>query len=123
MLDNYSRTGSDGFPVKLPLGACSPLFSMLVSHYVKMAENSYLLLGITWLTTTGLAFAPLVMVLLARISRLLGTGRQRDVNEYVGYLRTAVWQVSIVLGGVRPRFSPDRWCYGGWGHLACRPFR
>jgi O-antigen/teichoic acid export membrane protein len=37
------------------------------------------------------------MVLLARISRLLGTGRRRDVNEYVGYLRTAVWQVSLVL--------------------------
>ena len=84
-------------PGEIAVGGLLTLGPMLVSHYVKMAENSYLLLGITWLTTTGLAFAPLGMVLLARISRLLGTGRQRDVNEYVGYLRTAVWQVSLVL--------------------------
>jgi O-antigen/teichoic acid export membrane protein len=84
-------------PGEIAVGGLLTLGPMLLSHYVKMTENSYLLLGITCLTTTGIAFAPVGMVLLARISRLLGSGRHRDVNEYVGYLRTAVWQVSLVL--------------------------
>jgi len=82
-------------PGEIALGGLLALGPMLVSHYANMAQNSYLLLGITCLTMASLAFAPVSMVLLARISRLLATGRQEDVKEYVGHMRSAVLQLSL----------------------------
>jgi len=84
-------------PGDIAVGGLLALGPMVVSHYVNIAQNSYLLLGITCLTMTGVAFGPLSMVLLARISRLLATGRHADVNEYIGHLRSAVLQLSLVL--------------------------
>ncbi len=89
-------------PGEIAFGALLAVGPMLVSHYADMAQNSYLLLGITCLTMASLAFAPLSMVLLARISRLLATGRQEEVKEYVGHMRSAVLQLSLgmVVQGV-----------------------
>jgi len=84
-------------PGDLAMGGLLALGPVLASHYVQVAQNSYLLLGITCLTLTGAMFAPLGTVLLARISRLLGTGRHEDVNEYVSHLRSAVTQLSLIL--------------------------
>jgi len=84
-------------PGEIAFGGLLAVGPMLVSHYADMAQNSYLLLGITCLTMASLAFAPVSMVLLARISRLLATGRQEDVKEYVGHMRSAVLQLSLVL--------------------------
>jgi len=89
--------GAARVPGDIAFGGLLTLGPMLAAHYVNIAENSYLLLGITSLTMTGVAFAPMGMVLLARISRLLGAGRGRDVNEIVGYLHSAVLQVSLIL--------------------------
>jgi O-antigen/teichoic acid export membrane protein len=83
-------------PGDIAVGGLLALGPMLVSHYVNMTQNSYLLLGITCLTMAGIAFAPVGIVLLARISRLLGAGRYGDVNEYVGHLRSAALQLSLV---------------------------
>jgi O-antigen/teichoic acid export membrane protein len=91
------RYGVPRVPGDLAVGGLLTLGPMLVSHYVNIAQDSYLLLGITCLTMTGLAFAPVGMVLLARISRLLAAGRDHDVREYVGHLRSAVSQLSLVL--------------------------
>jgi O-antigen/teichoic acid export membrane protein len=84
-------------PGEIAVGGLLALGPVLVSHYVNIAQNSYLLLGITCMTMAGFAFAPVGIVLLAKISRLLGTGRHRDVNEYVGHLRSAVLQISLVV--------------------------
>jgi O-antigen/teichoic acid export membrane protein len=70
---------------------------VLASHYVNMTQNSYLLLGITCLSMAGIAFSPVGIVLLARISHLLGAGRVGAVNEYVGHMRSAVLQLSFVV--------------------------
>jgi O-antigen/teichoic acid export membrane protein len=91
------RYGIGRVPGDIALGGLLSLGPMLASHYVNMAQDSYLLLGITCLTMAGLAFAPAGMVLLARISRLLGTGRHEDVKVYVGHLRSAVLQISLFL--------------------------
>jgi O-antigen/teichoic acid export membrane protein len=84
-------------PGDVAAGGLLALGPMVVSHYANMAEDSYLLLGTTCMAMAGVAIAPVSMVLLARISRLLGAGRHRDVSEYVGHLQSAVWQVSLVL--------------------------
>jgi UDP-2-acetamido-2-deoxy-ribo-hexuluronate aminotransferase len=84
-------------PGEIAFGGLLAVGPMLVSHYADMAQNSYLLLGITCLTMASLAFAPMSMVLLARISRLLAAGRREDLNEYVGHLRSAVLQLSLVV--------------------------
>ena len=84
-------------PGDIAIGALLALGPLLVSHYVSMTQNSCLLLGITCLTMAGIAFAPVGIVLLARVSRLLGAGRYGDVNEYVAHLRSAVLQLSIVV--------------------------
>jgi len=89
--------GIGRIPGDLAMGGLLALGPLLASHYVSVAQDSYLLLGITCLTMTGVAFAPLSTVLLARISRLLGTGRYTDVNECVGHLRSIVLQVSLLL--------------------------
>jgi O-antigen/teichoic acid export membrane protein len=82
-------------PGEIAGGGLLVLGPVVVSHYVNVAEDSYLLLGITCLSMAGLAFAPIGMVLLARISRLLATGRHQDVGKFVGHLRSAVWQISV----------------------------
>ena len=89
--------GIGRIPGDLAMGGLLAVGPMLASHYVGVAQNSYLLLGITCMMMAGVAFAPLSTVLLARISRLLGTGRRTDVNEYLGHLRSAVWQLSLLL--------------------------
>jgi len=84
-------------PGDFAMGGLLTLGPVLASHYVNMTENSYLLLGITCLSMAGVAFSPVGIVLLARISHLLGAGRVGDVNEYVGHMRSAVLQLSLVL--------------------------
>ena len=84
-------------PGDIAVGALLAVGPVLASHYVNITQNSYLLLGITCLTMAGIAFSPVGIVLLARISRLLGAGRHGDVNEYVGHLRSAVLQVSLIV--------------------------
>jgi len=78
-------------------GALLALGPVLVSHYTSMDQLSYLLLGITCLSMTSMAFWPVGMLLLAKVSRLLGEGRVEDVEQYVGHLRAAVLQLSTVL--------------------------
>lgn len=84
-------------PGDLAVGGLLAVGPMLVSHYASIEQLSYLLLGGTCLTMAGMAFSPLGIVLLAKISRLLGAGRLQEVNEYIGHLRSAVLQVSIVV--------------------------
>jgi O-antigen/teichoic acid export membrane protein len=82
-------------PGEIAGGGLLALGPVVVSHYVSIADDAHLLLGITCLSMAGLAFAPVGMVLLARISRLLATGRHQDVDKFVGHLRSAAWQISV----------------------------
>jgi hypothetical protein len=83
-------------PGDIACGALLTLGPMLVSHYASMEQLSYMLLGITCLSMTGLAFWPVVMLLLAKVSKLLGEGRLGDVKVYVQHLRSAVLQLSVL---------------------------
>jgi O-antigen/teichoic acid export membrane protein len=62
-----------------------------------MEQLSYMLLGITCLSMTCLAFWPVVMMLLAKVSKLLASGRSEDVKVYVQHLRSAVLQLSVLV--------------------------
>ena len=84
-------------PGEFAMGGLLTLGPVLASHYVNMTQNSYLLLGITCLSMAGVAFSPVGIVLLARISHLLGAGKLLAVNEYVGHMRSAVLQISLVV--------------------------
>jgi O-antigen/teichoic acid export membrane protein len=83
-------------PGDIACGALLTLGPMLVSHYASMEQLSYMLLGITCLSMTGLAFWPVVMLLLAKVSKLLGEERLDDVKVYVQHLRSAVLQLSVL---------------------------
>ncbi|MFZ1086551.1 MAG: hypothetical protein WAN35_16425 [Terracidiphilus sp.] len=83
-------------PGDIASGALLTLGPVMVAHYTSMEQLSYLLLGITCLNLTSLAFWPVVMMLLAKVSKMLGEGRLEDVREYVQYLRSAVMQLSIL---------------------------
>jgi len=83
-------------PGDIAAGALLTAGPILVAHYTSMGQLSYLLLGITCLSMTGLAFWPVVMMLLARVSKMLGAGRIEDVKQYVQHLRSAVFQLSAL---------------------------
>jgi len=83
-------------PGDIASGALLALGPVMVAHYTSMEQLSYLLLGITCLNMTGLAFWPVVMMLLAKVSKMVGEGRLEDVREYVQYLRSAVMQLSVL---------------------------
>ncbi len=84
-------------PGEIAIGGLLALGPVIVSHYVNIAQTSHLLLGITCLILASNIFTPLGVVLLARISRLLGEGRFEDVKEFVGHLVSAVLHVSLVV--------------------------
>ena len=89
--------GSARVPGDIADGALLALGPVLVAHYTTMDRVSYLLLGITCLSMTSLAFWPVVMMLLAKVSQMLGAGRLDDVTEYVRHLRSAVLQLSTLV--------------------------
>ena len=83
-------------PGDIASGALLTLGPVMVAHYASMEQLSYLLLGITCLNMTGLAFWPVVMMLLAKVSKMLGEGRFEEVKEYIQHLRSAVMQLSAL---------------------------
>jgi O-antigen/teichoic acid export membrane protein len=84
-------------PGDIANGALLALGPILLSHYTSLDQLSYLLLGITCLTMTSMAFWPVMMMLLAKVSHLLGAGRTEDVKEYIQHLRSAVLQISFLM--------------------------
>jgi O-antigen/teichoic acid export membrane protein len=91
------RFGSVRVPADIASGALLSMGPVLVTHYTGMEQLSYMLLGITCLSMTGLAFWPVVMMLLAKVSNLLASGRSDDVKVYVQHLRSAVLQLSVLV--------------------------
>jgi len=91
------RYGVVRVPGDIANGALLALGPVMVSHCASVEQLSYLLLGITCLGITSLAFWPVVMMLLAKISKMLGMGRTEDVIIYVQHLRSAVVQLSVLV--------------------------
>lgn len=100
------RYGIVRVPGDLADGALLALGPVLITHRTNMAEVSFLLLGTTCLTMTSLAFWPVVMMLLAKVSSLLGAGRMEDVRGYVQHLRSAVVQISCLVMTQALIFAP-----------------
>ena len=88
--------GVSRVPGDLAIGAFLTVGPIFVTHYTDKTDLSYLLLGTTFLTTAGYCLNPLTLVLLAKISQLMAGDRQEDVRNYVGHLRSAVVQISLV---------------------------
>lgn len=101
-------------PGDIAAGALLAAGPILAAHYTSMGQLSYLLLGITCLSMAGLAFWPVVMMLLAKVSKMLGSGRNEDVKLYVQHLRSAVFQLSALAMTQALIFSSPlvRWWLG-----------
>lgn len=91
------RYGVVRVPADVAHGALLALGPLLAAHRSSIADLSYLLLGTTMLTMTNVVLWPIVLTLLARVSRLLATGRLDEVRLYVSHLRAAVSQVSLFI--------------------------
>lgn len=91
------RYGLPRVPGEIAFGGTLVLGPMIASHYVPIEQVSFLLLGFTCLTIADLAIAPVGIVLLGKVSWLLGMGRHNDVVEYISHLSSAVLQLSVVM--------------------------
>jgi O-antigen/teichoic acid export membrane protein len=67
---------------------------MIASHYVSLAELSYLLLGLSLVTAVSYGAAPLGMVLLSKLTIMRVQNRLGEIRTHLGYLISAVLEVS-----------------------------
>jgi O-antigen/teichoic acid export membrane protein len=107
-------------PADLAAGGLFTVGPVIAAHYVAPDKVGFLLLGTICLTSASMAFAPLSVVLLTKVSSLLGMGRTDDVKTYVGHLRSAVMHVSFLLVTQALIFANPviRWWIGGSYHSA-----
>ncbi|MGH9633233.1 MAG: lipopolysaccharide biosynthesis protein [Candidatus Angelobacter sp.] len=107
-------------PADIAAGGLFTVGPVIAAHYVSADKIAFLLLGTICLTSASIAFAPLSVVLLTKVSSLLGRGRNNDVRDYVGHLRSAVMHVSFLVVTQALLFvNPTiRWWIGGTYHSA-----
>jgi O-antigen/teichoic acid export membrane protein len=84
-------------PADVAGGGLFTVGPVIVAHYVSPEKIAFLLLGTICLMSASMAFAPLSVVMLTKVSSLLGMGRTSDVQTYVGHLRSAVMHVSFLV--------------------------
>jgi len=75
--------------------ALTALGPVIAAHYLPMAQISAFLLGLTFLMVTGYAAGPLGVVLLSKVSMMLGQNRLDDVRARLKYLVVGVLELSV----------------------------
>ncbi len=76
-------------------GALFAIGPMLASHFLAMGRVSHLLLGISILMAVGYSAGPLGIILLSKVSMLLGDNQIEEVRTRLGYMLDAVLEVSV----------------------------
>jgi O-antigen/teichoic acid export membrane protein len=89
------RYSTPRVPGEFGAAALTALGPMLAAHYMKIADISPLLLGLNILMVIGYAAGPLGVVLLSRLSMMLGQNRHDEVHARMQLLIAAVMEVSI----------------------------
>jgi O-antigen/teichoic acid export membrane protein len=67
---------------------------VIASHYVSLAELSYLLLGLSLVTAVSYSAAPLGLVLLSKLTIMRVQNRLGEIRTHLGYLMSAVLELS-----------------------------
>lgn len=75
--------------------ALTALGPVIAAHYLTMAQISGFLLGLTILMVTGYAAGPLGVVLLSKVSMMLGQNRLDDVRARLKHLVAGVLELSV----------------------------
>jgi O-antigen/teichoic acid export membrane protein len=71
---------------------------MIASHYVSLAQLSYLLLAVSLLTLVSYSAAPLGLVLLSKLTMMRVQNRLGEIRTHLGYLMSAVLELSAFGG-------------------------
>jgi O-antigen/teichoic acid export membrane protein len=82
-------------PGEFGSAALTALGPMLAVHYMRIAELSPLLLGLNMLMVTGYAAGPLGVLLLSKVSMMLGQDKHEEVQSRLRLLVAAVMEVSV----------------------------
>lgn len=82
-------------PGEFGAAALIALGPMLAVHFIKIARVSPLLLGLNMLMVVGYAAGPLGVVLLSRISMMLGQDQHREVQARLRLLVAGVMELSV----------------------------
>lgn len=82
-------------PGEFGAAAITALGPMLAVHYVKMAKLSPLLLGLNMLLVVGYAAGPLGVVLLSKVSMMLGRNQHEAVQSRLRMLVAGVMELSV----------------------------
>jgi O-antigen/teichoic acid export membrane protein len=82
-------------PGEFGAAAITAIGPMLAAHYMEIARVSPLLLGLNMLMVTGYAAGPLGVVLLSKVSMMLGQNQREEVQSRLRLLVAAVMEVSV----------------------------
>lgn len=82
-------------PGEFGSAALTALGPMLAVHYIQIAQVSPLLLGLNMLMVSGYAAGPLGMMLLSKVSMMLGKNQHEEVQSRLRLLVAAVMEVSV----------------------------
>jgi O-antigen/teichoic acid export membrane protein len=89
------RYGIGRVPGDFGLNALLALSPVIASHYLPLSRVSFLLLGLNVLLVVGYAGGPLGLVLLSKLSMMIGENRLEDVRERLRLLVAAVLEISV----------------------------
>jgi O-antigen/teichoic acid export membrane protein len=89
------KFGIPRVPGDFGAAALTALGPMLAAHYMKIAKVSPLLLGLNMLMVTGYAAGPLGVVLLSKVSMMLGRNKHNELHARLRLLVVAVMEVSV----------------------------
>ncbi len=87
--------GTPRIPGEFGAAALTALGPMLAAHYMKITQVSPLLLGLNLLMVTGYAAGPLGVVLLSKVSMMLGKNQYDQVQARLRLLLIAVIEISV----------------------------
>ena len=89
------RYGLPRVPGEFGAAALTAIGPMLAAHFLKLTEVSPLLLGLNMLMVVGYAAGPLGIVLLSKVSMMLGQNQKTEVQARLRLLLAAVKEVSV----------------------------
>ena len=89
------RYGVGRVPGQFGTGAFLSLGPLVATHYVSMIKVGYLLLGVNFLTVMGYTTEPVGVLLLSKLSAMLGRDRMADARSSLPYLMRALMDTSV----------------------------
>lgn len=89
------RYGIPRMPGDFGIAALLAVGPIIATHYLPMAKVAPLLLGISIVTAIGYAVSPVGIVLLSKVSMMLGQGARESVRSRLRNLAAAVPELSV----------------------------